>query len=331
MISIARRVASNAFGMGIAVGLILSLQLPLMAHGAVWDDEHPVCNGGVSVPPEIQPWVDLQCQVHQAIFADAAEPSAAYVIDTAVQGPGYYTGINHEEREIEFEAVWVVQVDVESVTPELAAQGVTCHPVIGRLSGDEGQVPIAGVVIRTRGVILVEEDVFLLLVNAVLSEADFEVFAQAGRIAGGVRIIDATTLSSTPLALATSAEAMWIHGSDVSTIFRQGGNVPGVDVACVERAYRRYNIAVNAANQSAEACYDNAWAVFVICMTGCGVVATVIPGVSWIASVVCVGLCVATSALMYEACGTQHSIALDAAKQQLALDLEACGVVIVEP
>ncbi|HRQ71554.1 MAG TPA: hypothetical protein PLU35_00835 [Phycisphaerales bacterium] len=324
MISIARRLASNAFGIGIAIGLLFCLHLQPIALAQTRPDDHPACNGGPSAPPEVQEWVDLHCQIHQALFADAAEPSAAYAINTPIQGTGYYAGVNHEGREVEFEAIWVVQGDVGSVAPELAAQGVTCHLVIGRLSAEAGQVPIAGMVVRPMGFVFPEEE-YVLFVGAILSEAELEVFAEAARITSGVRVTDASTLSSTPLAMATSAEVMWVQTSDMSTVFRDGGSVPGVDMACVQRAYRAYNIAVSAANAAVASCMTDAMITFSICMAVCAGSAF-LPGVGWVWTAICAGACLANQARQMATCVVNLNIALEAAKQNLILALQACGM-----
>lgn len=191
MLGVNMRLAQRPFWLGAAIGLMVNTHLYPLVRASTIPATDTSCTQTLSVPPEVQEWVDLQCAVNTAIFGDGLEPSAAYAMDAAVEGPGSYTGQTYDERPIELDVVWTVAADLEHEAPELVAEGVAAQFVIALMSGVGGDVPIAGIVMQTGSLALDEGSV--LMVCDILSESEFGLFQTVGALEQGMQVWNIST------------------------------------------------------------------------------------------------------------------------------------------
>jgi len=271
---LAKRLSRTAFGIGLAVGLMLNLSLVDLA-SACSMPASPPC---VTLPPEAaaaQAFVDMQCQIHQTLFNDGSEAGVAFRLgDTDITTPGAYPATDWRGEEVQFKVVRAISMDLQELEPELFDQGVIARIVFGRLAGPAGDVNVSGVAIYPKEITLDEE--FLLLVSEVLTEPQLAIHEEISRIQAGVRVLDTGTFQSHSLATVTSAATMFAAGADMSSLFATGVNAAGggeVDASCVEAAYAQYQIAMDAANASMAACLINATVEFAAEMAGCALIA----------------------------------------------------------
>ncbi|HHN77489.1 MAG TPA: hypothetical protein ENK11_02280 [Phycisphaerales bacterium] len=329
LIAFPKKFAQNGFGLGVAIGLILAIHLTPFVRAAenTGGDATP-CVEILDAPPEVQEYANLQCQVNTALFDGGLEPTVVYTMDTPVTQPGTYSGQTYDGRTIALNAVFVVELDLENAAPDLAGQGVSGYLVVARMTGSAGSVQIAGVVIETGSLTLDEQPI--LIISNVLSDEDYAAFADLTRIAGGVRVVDTSTLTIEPLSSVDSAESAWVSGKDPATIFtgavvNRGG---AVDVQCVQQAYTNYQIDADAAAWRAGICVAEAMGIWAICMAAC--IATFAwGGVNFPGTAICVLSCLAVAAIASARCFADLAVDMRAARQRLMNALLACGVTIV--
>ncbi|MCL4221296.1 MAG: hypothetical protein KJZ65_07990 [Phycisphaerales bacterium] len=228
MLGIIMRLAQRPFWLGAGIGLMLNFHLVPLVRASASASTETSCTQTLSVPPEVQDWVDMQCAVNTAIFGDGLEPSAAYAMDTAVDQPGFYTGQTYDERPIELDVVWTVAADLENEAPELVAEGVTAQFVIALMSGDGGDLPIAGIVMQTGTLTL--DDGPIRMVCDILSESEFDLFQDVAALEQGMRVWNMSTNEAGSLeTLDPDAMTLWLPGIDPSTLIQgtPGGNPGG--------------------------------------------------------------------------------------------------------
>lgn len=322
---VANYLARSAFGIGLAVGLMLSLICsPFTATASARTT--PPCDGTMSVPPGVQAWINLQCQVRQATFGDQIDPGTGYKFDKSISAPGKYAGVTIYGDAVTFHAVYAIKANIAQANPDLAQQGVEGYMVIGRLGGPAGKAMVSGIVVYPNG--LSADNGYLLFVNSVLSQSEYDVYAMAARIQAGPRVVDSTNGTSQPLEDVEEVNALWGFASDPATLFCgcETSVAGGVDVQCVKDAYDIYNTAVSEAHENVAICVGIVVAVFVVCMVACAAAASWVP---LIAFHVCL-LCIDEQVLGYLACGVLLKSALDDAKEALLAALRTCGVSIYE-
>jgi len=297
-----------------------------------------MCAGTLGLDPEVQQFVDVQCEVNATVFGDGVEPSAAYAVEGWNATTGTYTVFGASGQIAEFETVYVLAGNVAVDAPDLFALGVDVAFAMGVLTGPEGSIAVSGTVLTTGALTLDEEPV--LLINEVLEEPELAVFATAARLESGIRVTDLETLETTTLIGAPIGDSMVLLGSptDPSTVYAVGldggGAAPGsigsgdstAQQECIGQAYARYQIAVDAAVATYKACMTAALKTALECAIGCGLLSLFIP---LLPAIIGCGLCIAYYATTANQCGDNLSIAMDAAGKTLALDLRACGVLLV--
>lgn len=328
MIGLARLMARTPFGIGLAVGIVLSFCIAPLAESRA--ATNPPCNGQMVVPPEVQAWIDLQCSIRQATFGDAADPGACYKFENPVASVGRHHGTTFRAEAIEFDAVYVIPLDLKRHAPELATQGVEASVVVGRLAGPAGKIAISGMVILPTGI--TQDTGHLLVVNAVLSTAELDTYAVAARIQAGVRVVNSTTGQSRPLAEVESANSMWGFPSDPSTLYsgNEAGTGGGVNMDCVELAFDRHDERMKTAAENAALCMKIVLAAFAGCMALCVAVSIVLGPLGAAGFILCVGTCLVGSATATYLCTQSLEIAINSSFRQLLIDLRACGVIIAE-
>ncbi len=319
MIKFATSFARSGFGLGIAIGLMVTIHLHSFVQAMPMMAADTSCDTILDVPPEVQAFVDLQCLVNDALFDDGLEPSTAYAIETAVTEPGAYAGETYDGRGIWLDAVFVVKADLENEAPELIEEGVSAYLVVAMLYGDAGEVPIAGVVMKTGT--FTPDNEFLLLVCDILSEEDYSIFANVSRSAG---------LGGGPLTgQALRAEMVWLPEADLGaarpepiTLVTFNPEVSGIadgvnTLLCETFANARYQVALDAAERDLAICLAGILLLFFACVGGCA-----LAGPLW--SVCSLG-CAAGLAIGIGTCTALAVNALFTARQQLELDLLACN------
>jgi hypothetical protein len=328
MISFARLFGRSGFGLGVALGLIITLHLHSLVQARPLPITDTTCEQTLSVPPEVQDWIDMQCVVNNAIFDDGLEPTAAFAIDTAVTQPGTYAGEAYDGREISLEAAFVVEADLENEAPELILDGVSAYLVIARLSGAAGNLPVVGLVMQT-GTYTPDTE-YLLLVCDVMSEEDFSLFADATRIAGGVRVLDVGTFTSEPLSSTEMTGTIWMAENDPATLYRDepGGQGGGIDLNCIRAAYKAYQIAVDAARAVTAICVAGVVGLFAVCMGALLATAWLLGPIGPIAAGIGAAACLSELSIGLAGCTAIAAIEMNAAAQQLQAALLGCGVII---
>jgi len=332
MIHFARFLAASAMGIGMAVGLILSLSLTwllrspdpaTMAHTAI-----PVallgtdpCSQQQFDDPDLQSVFELHCSVHSTLFNDGQSPTVVYSFEDPIEQPGVYDGFNYRDQNVEFDVVYAVEADIQNEVPSLFAAGGSVHMVAGTLAGTAGEVAVAGAVLYG----LTNESDYMLLVTSTLSSAELAIFTNAAAITKGAVVIDDST--SYPVATATTVPAtLSVYGGDFSTLHGVGS---GVDPSCVQAAYDTYNNSVDTANAILAVCLASAIALHLACMGLCSA-AVLLGPIGWGLTAACVLACLAELAVASAACTATAMIMIDAAHDQLAIDLAACGIIVVE-
>lgn len=328
MIRLARWMGRSAFAGGLVVGLVLNLGLIPMAVARAT----PPCPDVTSSEPDAQPFVDLQCQVHAALFADESEAGAAFNFGTTdITSPGKYDGTDWRGEPVRFEVAEVISLNLAEHEPALHEQGVVARLAFGRLVGPAGDVPV-----RALSVFLnefTEDNQFLVIVTATMTELELARHEEVSRIRAGVRVLDVGTFQSRPLSGVTSASTMAASGGDLSSLLGTNVNAAGpggVDPACVQLAYDQHQIALDAASATAALCCAGVVAVFAVLMAVCVSMSLGSAPASVIVIIVCSLSALAELSIGLAGCTANYAIVAHAARQSLLASLRACGVVIAE-
>jgi hypothetical protein len=319
---------SYRFLVGILIGAMALLPLPRHALAASASPalvpDNP-CFDITDQPQEVIDYANVLCTVWQAMFNDGSSPGLGFGFVKDIAQPGKYTGNVWDGREVGFEAVMVVNLDLKTNAPELYEQGVVARGVVGRLSGVAGGVTIAGVVIVPKGI--TADDRFVLQVVQLLSSEDYATYTRNARIESGVRVLDVNTWKSIPLSEVTSASSLSASSDDLGSLYGTDVNVAGaggaVDTACVQRAYAAYAVSAQLARDNLETCMISAIRTFAICMAAA--IAVSIWGTP-AATVIASLACVAYEAERMATCVSTNSNAMRAAQQTLNNALRACGM-----
>jgi hypothetical protein len=327
MFSFAQRFARTAFGIGVAIGLVLNIGLYEPVTKAAVLEEPPVCGPHPTLSPELQSFIALQCQVHQILFGDETAPATAYALEHGVTAPGVYYAQDYLNRTVKLDAVWAKALDLKSNVPSAHAQGVEANVVVGMLSTDAGAVPVLALDLLTGTV--TPDQPHVLIVSKVLSSQDLDLFSVASRIAAGVRVVNTATGKSILLSELEGSPQLTAYTSDLATLYCGcDGDGGGVDPGCVKHAYDTYNNNVKTAQSIAEICVFAAIATWLTCTTGCAVAAILGP-LAVVGGTVCYLGCLAVEAIMLASCAAVQAAMLDSALRQLQIDLAACGVNMV--
>ncbi|KAA0217272.1 MAG: hypothetical protein DYG94_01455 [Leptolyngbya sp. PLA3] len=332
MLGIIMRLAERPFWLGGAIGLMFNIGLVPLVRASMIPSTDTSCTQTLSVPPEVQDWVNMQCAVNAAAFNDGLEPSAAYAMDTAVEAPGLYTGQTYDERPIELDVVWTVTADLENEAPELVAEGVTAQLVIALMSGVGGDVPIAGIVMQT-GTLTLDEG-YLLLVCDILSESEFATFQSAALLEQGMQVWNMSTSEIGSLeTLDPEALTLWLPGFDPSTLIQgtPGGNPGGIGVGadCVNFAYANFQIDKDAAAAEAAICIALVMAIWAVGVAACTAGSLLLGPLSPLGFALCLAPFMAEQALGLAACAAIAAVNMNAAWERLRLALLQCGVMIL--
>lgn len=333
MFSFVTRLCQRPFILGMAIGLVFNIHLIPLVRASAIPTLDTSCTQTLSVPAEVQQWIDLQCAVNSAIFGDGLEPSAGYAMDTAVEAPGFYTGQTYDGRPIELDVVWTVAADLENEAPELATEGVTAHFVIALMSGVGGDVPIAGVVMQTGPYTL--DEGYVLIVCDILCEAEFALFQDAALLDQGMQVWNVSTNEVGPLdTLDPDALTLWSPGFDPSTFIQATpGGTPGsigIGLDCIEAADEILQIDLNAAQERLASCVTDAMAAFAVALGLCALAAVALVNpLSFFINLACVALAAALLAGMLRGCAHDLMIDMAAAYARYRVALQQCGVLIL--
>jgi hypothetical protein len=331
LLRLPRYLASSAFGIGMAIGLLLNIGLfQGILMGATATREVAARSDGTicdQLPPDLsleqQAFVSTQCEVHQALFADGTAPSAAFAFDAAMSTPGVYVGRDHLNRPVKFEAAWCMPIDLKVHSPALWQQGVEVYPTVGTLSGPAGKIAVAAVELFTAG--LTPDTGHVFFVTRVLSPTEMSTFGMAARIATGIRVLDTASGALIPLADLTGNPQVWGFSADLATLYcgcNEGGFGGGVDPQCLKNAYDAFNVCRQSASLTLTVCIVAATAALLVCSAGCTFVGPVAPG--------CIIVCCAMAVIATAACYANAAIAYNACHNQLKIDLRACGVNLLD-
>lgn len=318
--------ASRSFCIGMALGLMVNLALwaPCAQGRAAVSSQPPVCtNPPPGLTQEEIAFFQVQCAVHQAVFADASEPSSAYRFEEAFSKLGSYDGQNHAGRAVRFDATWVLPLDLKTHAPHLWALGVEVYAAAGTLAGPAGKIAVAGAQVFTNG--WTPDSGYAFIVAQTLTPGELDDFSTSSRILAGVRVVDISTGQSTPLDDLTGTPSLWALGGDPGTLYCGcAPDSPGnrVDPACVRRAYDTYKNCVKTAEELAGVCLIAATVYFAACIAHCVIVGPL--------SVGCSLICLARYVAAMAACMAALAVRLNSCKRQLKIELRACGAVIYE-
>lgn len=332
MIHFARFLASSAMGIGMAIGLILSLSLTWLVRdpgpSRTTQTVIPVtllvtdpCSQQQYNDPEVQSFFELSCSVHSALFDDGEWPSIVYSFEDPIEQSGIYVGINYQDEDVEFDVAYAVEADIENEAPGFFAVGGSAYMVAGTLEGAVGEIAVAGVVLYEPA----NSSDYLLIITSILSSSELAIFTNTAAITEGAIVIEGST--SYPVAAATTVPAtLSVYGGDFAILHGTGS---GVSPTCVQTAYDTFNNTVDAINASLALCLAVTVALHLVCMGICASFLFLGPfGLG--PSAVCVLACLAELAIGSAYCTGQAMIDLAAASNQLAIDLAACGVILVE-
>jgi hypothetical protein len=272
IVHMARRLSRSAFALGCCIGLMFAGPYVTATQAAPSRTlaNPPECTIPPGTPADVAAYINLQCAIHAAIFADNTTPNHAFKFTSPITAPGTYTGLDRLSRAVTFAAVHVVNCDVKTYDPALYTQGVEVSIVFGTLTGPAGSERIEGMVLLPTGI--TQDTGYLLMPVGIPTVADLDQVAVATRILAGPRVTNVVTGDSTPLSEATGVLSLWGSSTDLSTLFcgcMQGLGPPpggGVDLDCVKRAYDAYNNSMKLANDIMQACVLNVVRNFAICM-----------------------------------------------------------------
>jgi len=335
MIRYVHRSAHSAFGIGIAIGLLFNLVLyePLAraAAAAALPDPPQYADLCEEMPPGLTPeeeaLVNTRCQVHQAIFADQTGPSLVYGFTDPMPQPGTWTGHDYLGRPVEFRAVWTLPINLRKLAPDLWARGIEAFVVVGRLTGPAGGIHVSGLEIRTGDLSLDNE--YVLFVSETLNSARADDFATDARIKAGVRVTNVTTGVSMPLSEVEALMPLWASSGDPATLLVMNGGAP-VTPGCIQHAYETYNNCMRTADRMLELCVIGVMATWAGCMFATCAPLALVPTPLPVAMLLCVARCFAVMGAGLVGCGAVYAVQAESCRNQLIIDLRACGVNIVE-
>jgi hypothetical protein len=99
----------------------------------------PACDPNPGLPPATQAAIQVNCQVHAAIFADETEPTLGYRITEAIATPGGYKGLDHLRRDVSLDVAWCKRIDLKTHAPALHMQGIEAYMVVGTICRSRGE------------------------------------------------------------------------------------------------------------------------------------------------------------------------------------------------
>jgi len=329
MLRVVQRCTRSAFGIGIVIGLSISMLLsePLARAAAAPPllDQPDICEEmPPGLPEDVQDMITTQCEVHAAIFADQIEPSFVYGFPGPMPQPGTWTGHDYLNRQVEFHADWTMPLNLRDLAPDLWARGIEVYIVVGALSGPAGAAHVSALEIKTGDLSLDQE--YLLFVTEVVTQQRSDEFKAISRIQAGPRVMDPATAQFYSIDEAPFVP-IWSSAADLSTLYITNGGSP-VGSGCLNNAFANYNLCMQTAQTNLESCMIDVILDWSICMGFCAAGSLLLP-VTTILVGLCVAACFAYAARQTASCLRNYSNAADACKQQLILDVRACGANIV--
>lgn len=139
---LARALARNAFGIGVAIGLIIApaMSLAFQSQGPNQPDEPTTTNAVL-----MSPWVLTQLQVWEGVFGGVQEPNAMYEMDGPVEEPGERIGNNRYGLPFILSVKLVGEPTAFPNDPREPSMTF----VVALMEGPNGSVPVTGVVISS--------------------------------------------------------------------------------------------------------------------------------------------------------------------------------------
>ena len=287
----------------------------------------PPCEAPLTTDPDVQRFIDQQCDARAAMFGDAQDPGTAFAFDRPLNKPGLFDGKTWLDEPITIEIVHAVPADLKNHAPDLFFLGVEAYALVGTLAGPAGSIPVHALAVSDPSG---AAPIHALIVADTLTPAQLDAYAALTRLDAGPRVVDSQTGASKPLSAYDTHADLWAYEGDLATIYAQpASNPPGVDPNCVRAAYKRHRIAVNAAHDRYTACVALAMIEFNLCMGGC------VAGVIWGGfgvplTLTCSAICLASKVALMSYCQYVYSTDIEAARRTLIVDLEACGMIIAE-
>lgn len=334
MLLLARWLSRSAFGIGIAIGLILNLGiLPALEPAKAQDG----CADAGGQTEEAIDWTELQCSIQAALFADGSVPGIAFNLGRQDPSkPGKYTCSDWRGQQVTFAVANVVSADLKTDAPDLYSQGVIARVLYGQMFGPAGSCGVMGVCLLPNGI--TADDQFIFLPCATLTTQELADQEGISRIAAGVKVLDTATYRTIGLSELQSADSMWAAPGELATLFathvNAGAGGPGlageVDPECVKRAYEDYNLDMDAANLNLATDLSIAAAAFAGALVACALIALGATPINWAVAAACATKAALLAAGIVADATKNYAQARYAANQKLKLQLSRCGVYIAE-
>lgn len=295
----------RAFQTGIACGLMLIMPI---APAFAWQGPSSVfavvpsigtAAAGVQNDPA-DDFIALQEEIALEIFGDAGEAGTAFVFDTEVNAPGYYTGTNYNGLPVDFDVILVIDMDLQNNEPAAHAMGATVYMAAGTLYGQAGSIQVACGVVDT-GTFTLDDDPLVIPFD-VLSDEEYETFDFVHRQQERLFFsLDTMEASNEVPQLSSDAELWTLDGG--ATTFIEGLNEggPSDQQACIDAAYAAYDIAVDAAQDQAAVCLSSATVRWLACTSGC-MIGFVIPLFGSVGASICILGCLGDYTLNMAVC-----------------------------
>ncbi len=295
-----------------------------------------VCSDVTTLPSDIQPWVQLQCSVDDAVFGDEWVASSAYYVEGDVLTGGGVKLKTYDHREADLTVVFAHEVKVPATETTPDAESLVPKFVVGRMKGSVGSLPVFGVAFNQAGYGGGDQTVFSVL--GITDEETLEAYSTMVRtLAAEVRVLSLITLQSKPLSQTslTAAELM-ASDSDLSQLLTMSaslGNAPPTgsepDAECIKRAYEDHALDIAEANDFLAVCMVLAMAAFLAGVAICsGPIVFPVPGAA--ISAACFAKLLAAQVGAMATCAATHAVQVKWANARLRLALSRCGVNIYE-
>lgn len=287
MASCARALARHAFGVGMAIGLLINLSL-IPALNSVSSARAQQAQGAAPPPdPGIDVWVATQLSVWLAVFGTQEEPNALYALDGPVAEAGDYMGTNR------YGVPFILAVKLAgegTAIPNDPRQPVFTF-VVALMEGPAGDVPVVGSVISSNHPDTGER-IHSLLVAEMMTDAVFapiafvsdhaiqgEPYRGAGQSQEAcVGACNDAAADATLIAMAAAAAALAIASVALYALLSLCGAaalVPGVGIwataICGLRAYYGYAVAVASIALALGVALAGISNDLVACLQGCGI------------------------------------------------------------
>jgi len=328
--------ASSAFGIGCAIGLVLNLGLlpTLDRHSSAQAAALPSATMRTLDPdPELQGWIDGQQAISDVVFGTGVEANACYKVNSAITTWGTFSGENQFGTAFSLNVAFAKQVDISSMTEAwVSARHLSAYHILARMTGPAGNVPIAGTVISIDNDYLGR--VNQLWIGSTLSESDYAPIVQCSDVYRGPLVVDATANTVTPLEEVNGEiPAATVVTDSPALIMADSNATPAETQAeCIKRAQQKLKTATDNALSDLATCCEIA-TIGLLAATGLCLAISLSPwpGIAQFIGGACMIRAMIAYAATMAGCALVCANKLAQAAQTYAADMAACGVIIVNP